>query len=86
MAFSTTYFDPLFLLSPKSSNFALQIVVSYSKHTVPVIVDAHCANFFYTTWVRGVGYQKQLSGPKLMGVWALGACKNVGPPIYFCNR
>jgi len=21
-----------------------------------------------------------------MGVWALAACKNVGPPIYFCNR
>jgi len=26
--------------------------------------------YFYTTWVRGVAYQKQLSGPKLMGVWA----------------
>jgi len=22
---------------------------------------------FYTTWVRGAAYQKQLSGPKLMG-------------------
>jgi len=21
-----------------------------------------------------------------MGVWARGACKSLGPPIYFCNR
>jgi len=21
-----------------------------------------------------------------MGVWAREACKNLGPPIYFCNR
>ena len=69
MALSTTYFDLLSSLSPKSPNFALQIVVLSSKHTVSVIVDAHCAKFFYTTWVRGVAYQKQLSGPKLMGVW-----------------
>jgi len=34
---------------------------------------------FYTTSVRGVAYQKQLSGPKLMGVWPRGACKNLGP-------
>jgi len=34
---------------------------------------------FYTTWVRGVAYQKQLSGPKLMGLWARGVCKNLGP-------
>jgi len=35
--------------------------------------------YFYTTWVRGVAYQKQLSGPKLMEVWARAACKNLGP-------
>jgi len=79
MALSTTYFDPLSLLSPKSPNFAMQMLVFSSKHTVPVIRDAHCAKFFYTTWVRGVAYHKQLSGPKLMGVWAKGACKNLGP-------
>ena len=79
MALSTTYFDPLSPLSSKSPNFALQIVVLSSKHTVPVIIDAHCANVFYTTWVRGVAYQKQLLGPKLMGVWPRGACKNWGP-------
>jgi len=39
-------------------------------------------NFFYTTWVRGVAYQKQLSGPKLMKVWAMGASKN-GTPCNF---
>ena len=41
--------------------------------------------YFYTTWVRGVAYQKQLSEPKLMGVCARGACKTLWPPIYFCN-
>jgi len=80
MALLTTYFDPLFPLSPKSPNFALRIVVLCSKHTIPVIIDAHYAkHFFYTTWVREVSYQTQLSGPKLMGVWARGACKNLGP-------
>jgi len=28
-------------------NFALQIVVLSLKHTVPVITDAHCANFLH---------------------------------------
>ena len=36
-------------------------------------------NISYTTWVRAVAYQKQLSGPKLMGVWARAACNNLGP-------
>ena len=31
----------------------------------------------YTTLVLGVAYQKQLSGPKLMRVWARGSCKNL---------
>jgi len=35
--------------------------------------------YFYTTWVRGVAYQKQLSGPKLMGVWVRGALKIWNP-------
>jgi len=38
---------------------------------------------FYTTWVRGVAYQKQLSGPKLMGVWAEGARQKFGNPYLF---
>jgi len=40
------------------------------------LIAAHCAKNFYTTWVRRVAYQKQISWPKLMGVWARGACKN----------
>jgi len=27
----------------------------------------------------GVAYQKQLSGPKINGIWARGACKNWDP-------
>jgi len=35
----------------------------------------------------GLAYQKQRLGPELAGVWARGASeKNVGLPIYFCNR
>jgi len=84
MALLTTYFDPFSLLSPKSPNFAVKIVVFCSKRTDPVIIDAHCAKtFFYTTWVLRVAYQKQLLWPKLMGVWARGSCKNLGPTIYF---
>jgi len=41
--------------------------------------------YFYTTCVQGIAYQKQLLGPKLMGVLSRGACKNLGPSIYFCN-
>jgi len=69
MALSTTHFDPLPPTVPQIPNFALQIVVFFCwKHTVPVIIDAHCGKFFYTTCVREVAYQKQLSGPKLMGL------------------
>ena len=34
----------------------------------------------------GLAYQKQRFGPKLAGVWAMGASKKVGTPTYFCNR
>ena len=40
----------------------------------------------YTTWVRGVACQKQRLGPKLEGGLARAASKNLGPPMYFCNR
>jgi len=63
-------FYPLSPLSHKSPNFALQIVFFARNLTVLVIIDAHCAKYFYTIWVRGVAYQKQLSGPKLVGVLA----------------
>jgi len=56
-----------------------------SKHTVAVVTHAHVLQNFYTTWVRGVAYQKQRLGPKLERGWARGASKNLGPPMYFCN-
>jgi len=71
----TTYFDPLSALSPKSQNFALHIVVFRSKHTVPVIIDAHCAkHFLHNLGTREVAFQGQING-----VSARGACKNLGP-------
>jgi len=55
------------------------------KHTVPVITDAHVLQtLFYTTWVRGVAYEKKLLG-QTSGVWAKGASKKLGPPTYFCK-
>jgi len=35
--------------------------------------------------VLKVDYQKQISGLKIMGVWAKEACKSLGILIYFCN-
>jgi len=85
MALSTIYFDPLSPLFPKSPNIALQIVVFCSKHTVPIIIDAHCAKIFLYNLGTRSSLPKQLLGPKLMGFLARRACKNLGPPIYFCN-
>jgi len=39
-------------------------------------------NFFYTTWVREVAYQKQLLGPKLAGVRAGEASKKIWDPLF----
>jgi len=46
-------------------------------------IDAHCAKFFLYNLGTGSSLPKQLSGPKLMGIWAKKALKNLGPPIYF---
>ena len=85
MTFSTRNFDPLTPLAPKFPNFAIQNLLFRSKHTVAVVTHAHVLLNFYTTWVRGVACQKRRLGPKLEGVWARGASKNLGPPMYFCN-
>jgi len=66
MALSTTYFDPVPII-PQIPKFCITNSSFSSKHTFTVIIAAHCAKFFYTTWVRGVAYQKQLSEPKLIG-------------------
>jgi len=70
MALLTTCFDPLSPLSPKSPNFALQIVVFCSKHTVPVIIDAHCAKRFLHNLGTGSILPKTTFRVKIMGVWA----------------
>jgi len=48
------------------------------KYTVAVVTHAHVQNFFYTTWVRGVAFQKHHLRPKLDWVWARGRSKNLG--------
>ena len=67
MALLTTYFDPLSPLSPKYPNFAMQIVVFSSKHTVPVIIDAHCANFFLHNLGIGSSLSKATFKAKING-------------------
>jgi len=67
-------------LAPKFPNFAIQILLFRSKHTVAVVTHAHVLNFFYTTWVRGVACQKQRLGPKLEGAW-LGEHPKIWDPL-----
>jgi len=86
MTFSTRNIDPLTPSAPKFPNFAIQILLFRSKHTVAVVTHAHMLQNFYTTCVRSVACQKQRLGPKVEGSWARGASKNLGPPTYFCNR
>ena len=82
MALSTTYFDPLYHYPPIPKFCITNSSFFSSKHTVPVIIDAHCAKFFfYTTWVRGVAYQKPHSGPKLMGS-GLGEHVKIWDPLF----
>jgi len=58
-------------LGPKYPNLALHKYSFFClKHIVPVIIDAFVLQTFYSTWIQGVAYQKQLLGPKLTGVWA----------------
>jgi len=64
MTFSTINFDQLTPLAPKFPNFAIQILLFRSKHTVAVVTHAHVLQNFYTTWVA---CQKQHLGPKLEG-------------------
>ena len=74
-------FLPVPLLAPKFPISALQYLFLSLKHTVPVIIDAHLLQTFYTTWVLGVAYQKHLFGPKLTEIWAKAASKHLAPPI-----
>ena len=67
MTFSTRNFDPLTPVAPKFSNFAIQIMLFRSKHTVVVVTHAHVLQNFYTSWVRGVACQKQRLEPKFQG-------------------
>jgi len=79
MTFLTRNFDPLTPLAPKFPNFAIQILLFRLKHTVAVVTHAQVLQNFNTIWVRGVACQKQRLGPKLVGGWARGASKNLGP-------
>ena len=83
MALSTTYFDPMSQLSPKSPNFALQIVVLSSKHTVSVIVDAHCANFFLHNLGTGSSLPKTTFRAKINGSLAcVGEHVKIWDPVF----
>jgi len=81
VTFSTRNFDPLTPLAPKFPNISTQILLFCLKHTVAVVTHADVLQNFYTTWVRGVAYQKQCLGPKLEGDWARGASKKIWDPL-----
>jgi len=83
MTFSIRNFDPLTPLAPKFPNFAVQILLFRSKHTVAVVTHALVLQNFYTTWVRGVACQKQRLGPKLEGGAGLGSIQKFGTPYVF---
>jgi len=70
-------------LAPKFPNFAIQILLFRSKHTVAVATHAHVLQNFHTTWVWGVACQKQRLGPKLEGAALWKHPKNLGPPYIF---
>jgi len=70
-------------LAPKFPNFAIQILLFRSKHSVAVVTHAHVLQNFHTTWVRGVACQKQRLGPKLEGAALWKHPKNLGPPYVF---
>jgi len=80
MTFSTRNFNPLIPLAPKFPNFAIQILLFRSQHTVAVVTHAHVLQNFYTTWVRGVACQKQRLGPKLKGA-GLGEHPKIWDPL-----
>ena len=86
MTSSTRNFDPLTPLAPKFPNFATQILLFRLRYTVADVTHAHVLQNFYTTWVRGVAYQKQRLGPKLERAGLGEHPKNLGPPTYLCNR
>jgi len=50
--------------------------------------EANHSNLVHNLGLRAAYTKKQRLGPKLAGVWARGASKNLGPrpPTYFCNR
>ena len=80
MTFLTKNVDPLTPLAPKFPNFAIQILLFRTKHTVAVVTDAIVLQNFYTTWVRGVAFQKQRLGPKLDGA-GLGEHPKIWDPL-----
>ena len=54
----------------------------------PLLIYAatEASNFnLFTTFVRGVAYQNNFSGPKLAGSGLGSTPKIMGPPSYFCN-
>ena len=67
-------------VAPKFPNFAIQILLFRSKHTVAVVTHAHVLQNFHTTWVWGVACQKQRLGPKLEGA-ALGEHPKMWDPL-----
>jgi len=72
-------FLPPFPIMPQIPKFCIT--------NVSFLLETHCSHyhrctcatdFFHSTWVQGVAYQKQLLGPKSMWVCARGAFQKCG--------
>ena len=86
MTFSARNFDPLTPLAPKFQNFATQILLFRSKHTVAVVTHSHVLQIFLTTWELGVACQKTTFRTKIGGGLGQGSIqKKFGTPCVFLH-
>ena len=81
MTFSTRNCDPLTPLAPKFPNFAIQILLFRSKHTVAVVTHAHVLQIFLHHLGTGCCLPKTTFRTKIGGEAGLGEHPNIWDPL-----